>query len=250
MRYENYLSSGFTRSAIKEDPRRGGGELILYNPTSEPCEATTIVYFSDREPHMLPPELVKPEANILVIMPGWAPGVFTDCGFWGSKTISTTPLFLNLINGIRYVVEKPRFRGGCTNFHGAKLHKEWYFPNGIWCDWNQYYKGDLGQATSPFNELEYYHFLNPNPHAAEVAMTLQYRYLDPVTLRFTVEAERVFVWENREQVPCNQPYAAKIVSNQPISVSAVRYVYGLRGLDEWGMHVHCSLYGVPGPITG
>ncbi len=250
MLYENYLSSGITRSPTKEDARRGGGELILYNPTSEACEATTTVYFIDREPCVLPAELVKPEANILVVMPGWAADVFTECGFWGAKVISTTPLFLNFIDGIRYVVEQPRFRGGCTNFHGTKLHTQWYFPDGIWRDWNQYYKGDLGQATVPFNELEYYHFLNPNRHDAQLAMTLQYRNLEPATLHFTVQAERVWVWENRGQVASNQPYAVRITSDEPISVCAARYVYGLRGLDEWGMHVHCSLYGVPGPITG
>jgi hypothetical protein len=80
-------------------------------------------------------------------------------------------------------------------------------------------------------------------------MMLQYRNLEPATMHFRLKAERVFVWENRDQVPFNQPYAVKIISDEPISVSAARYVYGLRGLDEWGMHVHCSLYGVPGPIT-
>ena len=59
-----------------------------------------------------------------------------------------------------------------------------------------------------------------------------------------------FVWKNMDNVVNNQPYAAKIVSTEPVSASAVRYVYGLRGLEEWGMQVHSSMYGVPGPVIG
>jgi hypothetical protein len=249
MLYENYLSSGFTHSPTKEDRRRGGGELVLYNPTPEPCEATMTVYFADREPEILPPTQVKPETNALVVMPGLAPEVFTDCGFWGAKVLSTTPLMLNFIDGIRVVVDRPKFRGGCTNFHGTKLHQEWHFPDGLWLEWNKYYDGDLSKAPWPFNELEYYHFLNPNPRDVEIEMTLQYRNLEPATMHFTVKAERVFAWDNLDKVPYNQPYAVKVLSSDPISASAVRYIYGLRGLDEWGMTVHCAMYGVPGPIA-
>jgi hypothetical protein len=249
MLFENYLASGFTHAATKEDPRNGGGELVLYNPTCEPSEATMTVYLANREPAMLSPVAVKPETNALVVMPGLAPEVFTDCGFWGAKVLSTTPLMLNFIDGIRIVVEKPRFRGGCTNFHGTKLHKEWHFPDGLWLEWYKYYNGDTSKAPFPFNELEYYHFLNPNPRDAQVEMTLQFRRLEPKTLHFTVNAERVFVWNNLEKVPYNEPYAVKIVSSEPISASAVRYIYGLCGFEEWGMTVHCAMYGVPGPIT-
>ena len=250
MLYENYLSSGFIHSPTEADPRRGFAELVLYNPTSEPSEATMTVYFADREPRTLPPVPVKPETNTLIVMPPLAPEVFTDCKFWGAKFLSTTPLMLNFINAIRIMDDKPRFRGGTTNFHGTKLHSQWYFPDGVWLDWNQYCQGDLSKAPSPFNKMDFYYFLNPNPRDAEVAMTLQYRHLEPATLRFSVRAERVFVWENRGNVPYNQPYAVKIVSSEPISTAAVRYVYGVRGLDEWGMQVHCSVYGVPGPVTG
>jgi hypothetical protein len=129
------------------------------------------------------------------------------------------------------------------------LYREWHFPDGVWLDWNRYYNGDISRAPDPFNKMEYYYFLNPNPNDAEITMTLQYRHLAPTTLNFTVKAERVFVWQNMEQILFNHPYAVKIISSEPISASAVRYVYGLRGLDEWGMQVHCAMYGVPGPIT-
>jgi hypothetical protein len=250
MLYENYLSSGFIHSPTKADPRRGLAELVLYNPTSEPCEATLTVYFGDREPRTLPPESVGPETNTLLVMPRLAPEVFTDCGFWGTKVLSTTPLILNFINAIRIMDDKPRFRGGTTNFHGTKLHKQWHFPDGVWLDWNRSTQGDIGRATAPFNKMDYIYFLNPNPQDAEIEMTLQYRHLEPTSVHLTVQAERVSVWKNVGNVPYNQPYAAKIISTEPVSASAVRYVYGLHGLEEWGMQVHCSMYGVPGPITG
>jgi hypothetical protein len=250
MMYENYLSSGFSHQATKEDPRRGFAELRLYNPTPQPCEATMTVYFVDQEPQTLPPIPVEGRGYACFNdMPTMAPEVFTDCGFWGAKFLSTTPLIVIRIGGVRIMPEKPRFRGGAMNFHGTKLHKEWHFPNGVWRDWNRYYDGDPSKAPNPFNEMESYHFLNPNPQNAEVAMTLRYRELEPTTMHFTVSAERVFVWENMEKIPNNQPYAVKIVSSEPISTAGVRYIYGLRGLDEWGMQVHCHMYGVPGPIT-
>jgi hypothetical protein len=249
MLYENYLSSGFCKSPTEEDPHRGMAELVLYNPTPEPCEATMTVYFADHGPQTLQPVEIKPETNALVVMPRLAPEVFTDRGFWGTKVLSTTALMLNFINAIRIMDDdRPRFRGGTTNFHGTKLYKEWHFPDGLWLEWNKYYDGDISKAPFPFNELEYYYFLNPNPRDAEVALTLRYRNLDSTTMHFTVKAERVSVWNNLDKVPYNQPYAVKILSSEPISTSAVRYIYGLRGLDEWGMQVHCAMYGVPGPI--
>ncbi len=248
--YVNYISSGFTHKANAEDPRNGFGELVLYNPTPEPSEAVMTVYFTDRDPQTLPPISVKPETNALVVMPGLAPEVFTDCGFWGARVHSTTPLMLNFIDGVRIIAKRLRFRGGCTNFHGTKLHTEWHFPDCLWLDWKRTYDGDLSKAPYPYNELEYVHILNPGAQDVDVAMTLLYRNLEPETRHFTISAERVWVWSNFEQVPFNQPYATRLVASAPVSASIVRYNYGLDGFDDWGMTVHCAMYGVPGPIEG
>ncbi len=248
MLYENYLPAAFGHTPSKEDPRRGAAELVLYNPTPDPCQATMTVYYTDRPPRTLPPIAVRPETNELVVMPGLAPDAFTDCGFWGARIVSTTPLMLNLIDGVRIVVEKPRFRGGCTNFHGTKLHKEWHIPDCLWLEWNLALKGDLARAPWPFNELEHLHILNPNPRPAEVDIAFRYRKLEHTTMHVTIPAERVWQWENKDKVPFNQSYSLKIVSSEPVSAAEVRYIYGLRGLDEWGMTVHCAMYGVPGPF--
>lgn len=251
--YENYLSSGYTHRPTAEDPRQGRGELVLYNPTPELCEATMTVYFADREPVTLPPTKVKPETNELVVMPGLAPQVFTDCGFWGAKVVSTTPLVLNLIGAVRVMPEQPVRRGGTMNFLGTKLHREWYYADGLWIDYHRFYKGDLSKASFPFNELEYYYFLNPNSRPVEIEMTLWYcrggaREGQKEVLHFQLPAERVMVWNNYEKIPPCQAYTAEIRSNEPITTTAIRYIYGLHGLEEWGLQAHMPLWALPGPL--
>jgi len=249
--YENYLSSGFCHTPTAEDSRGGITELVLYNPTPEPSEATMTAYFADqdRAPHTLVPVQVAPETNARVVMPDMAPEVFANCGYWGAKVLSTTPLMVNVIDGVCIQIGEPMFSGGRTNFRGTKLHAQWHFPDGLWLEWNKFYQGAIARAPFPFNELEHYHFLNPHPRDAEVDMTLQFRGGEQTTLHFTVKSERVFVWENVDKVPYNKGFGVKIVSSEPISTAAVRYIYGLSGLDEWGMQAHCAMWGVPGPIT-
>jgi hypothetical protein len=156
---------------------------------------------------------------------------------------------LNFIDGVRRTGQARRFAGGCTNFHGTKLAKEWRFYDGLWLEWNKALKGDLSKAPFPFNELEYYYFLNPNLKDAEVTMTLRFRELPPQVLRFTVPAERAYMWSNLEQVPFNKGHTIKVESSQPITTSAVRYIYDLTGFEPWGMTVHGSMPAVPGPIS-
>ncbi len=69
-----------------------------------------------------------------------------------------------------------------------------------------------------------------------------------MTLDFTAPAERLFKWSTFEKLPACEPFGVKIESDLPIATSDVRYIYGLRGLDEWGMHVHFALAGTPGRI--
>lgn len=79
-------------------------------------------------------------------------------------------------------------------------------------------------------------------------MTLQYRNLDHAMLEFVVPTERLLKWSTFEKLPACEPFGVKIESDQPIATSYVRYIYGLKGLQEWGMHVHFALAGTPGEI--
>lgn len=250
MSYESYYASGFCHAPTPEDPRRGIPEIILYNPTNEPSQAVMTLYFTDREPLTLDPVTVKPETNALVVFPNFKPELLADCGFFGSKTVSTTPLVTNYINiGAQATHNPPHYAGGCANFHATKLHREWHFPDGLWLEWNKALNGEIEKAPFPFNELEHYYILNPGRKAAEVDMLLRFHEIEDMKFHFTVPAERVFVWENIDKVPYHKGYTVKISSSEPVSCSSLRFIYGLRGLDEWGMNVHVTQWGVPGPIV-
>ena len=249
MAYEQYLPSGYCHRPTDKDPRRGFGELVLHNLAAEPCQAVMTVYFAARPPAVLAPVAVGPETNELVIMPDLAPEVFSDCGFWGIRVVSNTPLMLNLINSVRIMPDPPKYRGGTTNWHGVRPNREWFFPDGLWLERSQIEEGEYGAAHFPHNEFEYYFYLNPNHEPARVTMMLQYRNLDPMPVHLTVPAERVLVWENRGKVARNEPYAVHVTSSLPVAANACRYVYGLKGIEEWGQQVHHCIFGVPGPIV-
>ena len=38
------------------------------------------------------------------------------------------------------------------------------------------------------------------------------------------------------------------LAGAPITVSAVRQLYGLHGIQEWGKVIHCAMVGIPGPV--
>lgn len=250
MPYESYFASGFCHNPTADDPRRGVPEIILYNPTGETSEAVMTLYFTDREPLTLDSVHVKPETNKLVVFPDAKPELLADCGYFGAKTASTTPLVVNYINiGAQILHAPPHFAGGCANFHGTKLHTEWHFPDGLWLEWNKALNGQLEKAPFPFNELEHYYFLNPGKEPAEIDMLLRFHEDKDMKFRFTVPGERVFMWENIDKVPYNKGYTVKVNSDKPVSCSSIRFIYGLRGLDEWGMNVHVTQWAVPGPIT-
>lgn len=248
--YENYLAAAFIHEPTPEDRRSGAPEIVLYNPTPQACEAALTVYYTDRDPATLPSVPVKAETNALLMLPQAAPGLLRHVGFVGFKVDSSTPLMVNLINGVRLSVPQPRYRGGCTNFHGTKLDREWRVPDGLWLEWNKRFDGDLSKAPFPFNELEHYHFLNPHPRDVEMEMIIQYRSKEPVTRHVTLKAERVWVWDNLGQVDWVHGYTVRALASEPIAVEAIRYIYGLTGLDEWGMTVHCAMYAIPGPVPG
>lgn len=249
MAYYYYACNGFCHTPSADDPRYGIVEVVLYNPTPRPAEVRMKVYFEDRPPVTIAePVHVKAETNALLVMPDMDPALFTNCGHWGAQYESTTPLLINSIclDGLEH--PNPSYRGGVQSVMGTRLDTLWHYADGVFLDWVAYYNGDMSKAPFPFNELEHYYFLNPNPAPAHIKMTLQYRNLEHVTLDFTAPAERLLKWSTFEKLPPCEPFGVKIESDQPIATSYVRYIYGLKGLDEWGMHVHFALAGTPGPI--
>jgi hypothetical protein len=249
MSYETYVSSGFCHTPPQSDRRYGVAELVLYNPTTTPAQATITAYFERRVPYVLPPVEVKPETNNSLSFPEAAPAVFTDCGFWGAKIESNVPLAANILSGYKNMLGQALFTGGSTSFNGTALDRVWQFPDGLWLEWIKFYNGDRAMAPFPFNELEHYIVLNPHPDDLEVEFILQYQRRVHETQRVLLRGERMWVWENLGKVDYNANYTVKVVSPKPVTASAVRYIYGLNGLDEWGVQVHCAMFGVPGEVA-
>lgn len=248
MKHESYVSSGICKKPLAQGDLAGSTRVVLCNPMDLACQVEMTVYFQDREPHTCEPIEVGPQRNALLVMPDVAPAVFEDCGFWGARFVSTRPVIVDLVDGLSYHHADDTFQGGCTNFLGTHLHPQWYFADGLWLEWKRFHQGDTSKAPFPFNEIEYYHFLNPGPRDAKVDMTLQYRNLEHTTFHLAVPAHRVYVWCNYEKIPYNQPYGVKVVSTEPISTSSTRYIYGLNGFEEWGLHTHCGMPAEPGPM--
>ncbi len=242
-----YICNCFNHTPTATDPRYGIVEIVLYNPTRQASTVHMTVYFPDRPAIKIEqPIVVKPETNVLITMPEMDPTLFTDAGHWGARFESTTPLLINSICMDGIESQERGYRGGVQSVMGLELDRVWHYADGVFLDWPEFFGGDYSKAPFPFNELEYYYFINPNPVPANLHMTLQYRNLDHVTLDFTIPAERVFKWSTLDKLPPCEAFGVKIESDQPIATSYVRYIYGLHGVDEWGMHVHFALAGTPG----
>jgi hypothetical protein len=248
-KYVSYMVSCVCHKPVKPLEIWGITEVILYNPTPERCQTVMTAYFENRPPYTFAPIEVAPERNMLLVMPNLDPAVFTDCGFWGARFESTTPLVVDQIEGFYLEHPDDTFKGGCTNVLGMKLHKEWHFADGFWLEHKRNLKGDIAKAPFPFNEIEYYYFLNPGSRDAKVDMTLRFRRIEHITFHLTVPAEREFVWCNYEKIPYHQPYAVKVVSTEPIATTSTRMIYGLNGFEDWGLTTHCAMPAEPGPIT-
>jgi hypothetical protein len=248
MAYETYVSSGFCHTPTEKDPRYGVAELVLYNPGSDPVEATVTAYFEKRVPYVLPGVVVKGQTNASLDFPAVAPDVFTDCGFWGAKVESSAPLAANILSGYHLVRGEQLFTGGSTSFNGTKLSHSWQFPDGLWLEWIRFYNDDRTNTPFPFNEIEHYIVLNPHPEDLEAQVTLQYQRREHPGECVLLRGERVWVWDNYERVDYNAGYAFKVTAPQPVAASAVRYIYGLDGFDAWGVQVHCAMLAVPGEI--
>ncbi|MGQ9683453.1 MAG: hypothetical protein ACUVX9_13005 [Anaerolineae bacterium] len=248
-----YSMGGISKLPTTSDKLDGWTEVFLYNPTSTLCRARITAYFEDREPVTLDPaEEIKPQNSHLLVMPRWHPEVFNDAGFWALKLETNTaldPIVIQVMKPYEDMAKDTTFKGGVSNLLPCQLHREWYFADGLWLNWTDYLKGDIAKAPFPFNELEYYYFLNPGDRPAQVDMTLQFRRLEPMTFHLKVPARRLLAWCNWGKIPYNQPYGVKVASTEPIATTSVRYIYGLRGFDEWGIQLHCAMPAKPGPWT-
>lgn len=253
MRYVSYISAGIEREAGPRDQLWGGYEVFLYNPTWTPCDTRMTIYFQDREPFVLAdPIHIPPKWSFLQHSRNTVPEVLHNAGFWGAKYESNVPMIPILIFATGGFGEQGRdasLAGGVTHFLGTDLHTQWVLPNCVWRthtgarDPNPF-------VPPPFSEYEVVYVLNPNEDRAQVEVTLQYRDLPHTTLTFEVAPQRLFTWSNYEQVAVNQPYAARISASQPITVSAVRYLYDPAGMGEKGIFVRAGMAAIPGPITG
>jgi hypothetical protein len=246
---EIYMSSGFCHTPQPNDPHSGSTEMTLYNPSSQPVEALITAYFSVRPPFQFQPVFLEARKNITLNFPEFSPEIFENCGFWGARIACKHPLILNTLSGSRIQAQKPFFSGGWTSFPGTKLDKTWRFPDGLWLEWYKFYNGDLSKSPWPFNECEDYLILNPTPEDARVELKIMYHHREHDGLIIHIPAERIFVWNNMDKVGFKENYTIKVVSNQPVTASAVRYIYGLHGIDEWGIQVHNAMLGIPGEFT-
>jgi len=244
--YEYYISSGVCKTPEKSGGFSGFAEVILYNPSEDTKSHVEITaYFEDRPPADIKPIDIKPGQNRLLVMPDCDPETFENCGYFGARFISTTPLVVEPIGGPSMVHENNAYQGGCPNFWGTKLHKQWHFADGYWI---VHEKPDK-DALFPFNEDEEYYYLNPGKNDATLDITLQFRNIEHMRFQITVKAERLLVWRNHKRVPYGQPHGLKVVSSEPVSAASTRFIYGMfNGYEEWGWFPHCAMPGVPGPI--
>lgn len=253
MSYVSYGLAGLSQEVTTPDKLAGWTEVFIYNPTRSLNEVRVTAYFENRDPYLLPQTYtIAPQTSGLLVLPEVAPEIFTNVGFCALGFESSKhldPIMIQLNGSQATLKEKSAFKGGVSHFLGISLHTEWHFVDGLWLEWKRFYQGDASKAPFPFNELEYYFFLNPSKKEANVDMKLLFRNLEPTTLHFIVSAGRCIHWCNYENIPYHQPYAVKVVSSEPVAASSARYIYGLNGLDEWGINLHCGMPAEPGPYT-
>jgi len=253
MSYTSFISAGIQKERTgRKDQLWGGYEVFLYNPTWEPCDTKMTVYFEGREPYALEkPIHIPPKWSFLQVTSNTAPEVLKDVGFWGARYESNVPMVPVLIFGTGGFGGEgldASLTGGVTHFLGTDLSKLWYFANSIWRT-RPARVDDNPLAPRPLCEFEIVYLLNPGSRDAEAILTLQYRNQPPAVVPLTLPAERLVTWRNEGQVVADAPYAVRIESREPISSSAVRYLYDPAGLAEKGVFVRCGMPAVPGPIT-
>jgi hypothetical protein len=246
MTFKVYVCGGICKNPGPKGQLNGTTEIFLYNPTRTTSQAAIATFFENRDPVNFPTTVeTGPGASTLLVLPEHAPNIFENQGFWGLMFESNTqliPVLIEVVNEITNTQVDVMWKGGVTHFLGTELRKSWLYPNCYWSDGEDPSVENRSHGTpSPFSEYENIYFLNPGERDADVEMVLQYRRLDPEIIQITVPAQRHFTWSNYGRVYNHEPYAVRITASEPITTSAVRYQYGLRGLEEYGVNIRAGM---------
>jgi hypothetical protein len=251
----SYLANGFCREANGKDKRYGMSELRFFNPLPTPATVTMTVYYADREPAELPALTITGHQDPLLVFPHASYGAsdyrkhFSDCGPWGMKFVSETPVLADHIfcAGVQGPSGNVKYAGGvCDMLIQPRLSCLWYFADLI-----RIIHKDIAQTAAgpfPYHEFEWYHILNPNEKPAAVKLIF-YRWDGKEEGRdFAVAGRRVLMFDNYDWYKQTIGGGARFVSDIPVLVESERMIYGLKGLDEWGAHIHCPRPGTPAPL--
>lgn len=243
-----YIANGYSRNATEQDRRYGRGELRIFNPTQFDTSVYVKVYFENKPPVDLPAHELDAHSNkLLLVIPKKFPEIFNDVGAWGARIVSDVPVIVDHILGGGIASPQPndtRFRGGVSDqLAQTRTSSVWYFGDGF-----RLHYAEPDKAPYPFNEIEWYHILNPNKRDADVTMHCLYGEDRVDVFTFRVNAERVKLISNEDIVRPNIPYGIKFTSNEPVVIQSERLIYGLHSKDEWGMHMHTARPGLPGPL--
>ncbi len=246
-RYVNYIANGYAKTPTESDKRYGKGEMRFFNPSERRAKIDIEVHFEAKPPVSLKTLTIDPLSNgILLIFPATFPEVFTDAGPWGMKIVSDEPMIVDHFSsaGVMKDADDFRFRGGVSNVLGQpRASRLWYFGDGILIDTNP------AKGSFPWDEIEWYHTLNPGPRPAEVKMHCYYHDGNRETFTYTVAPERVMKFSNDGLVNPGIGYGIKFVSSEPVVIQSERLILGSSSVDEWGMHYHNPRPGVPAPLA-
>jgi hypothetical protein len=260
MAVECFFSNGFARQATVRNRRFGMGEIRFYNPTPHDTNIDVTLYYEDRPPRAYPGQFLPARCNrLLLVFPDQNPGFFPDSGVYGMRILSDELLIVDhiLAAGVepppltdrpKTTMETwfsaPRYMGGVADHLAvAAPSRLWCFGDGFWI------VQDPDKPGFPFNEVEWYHVLNPGAHRADLTMRCFYSDGTRGGHRFSVDGERVLLIENQGLVKPTNTYGLHFESTEPVVVMAERFITGVRSTEEWGMHLHCPRPGVPAPFA-
>jgi hypothetical protein len=248
-----YIANGFCREADDADPRFGVSELRIFNPLPTETSVRMTVYYADRDPVSLPEFCIKGEGTPLLVFPkaSFNPGdyseYFGNCGPWGLKMESDTPLLTDhiLSAGHKGPEDDVRYRGGCCDkLAQPRLSRLWYFADGI-----KIRHKDPANAPFPFDEFEWYHVLNPHREEAHVSFEFCRWDGKHENHAFVVPPRHVLMFDNYDWYDSTIGYGFRVKSNVPILPESERIIHAHGSLIEWGAHIHCPRPGVPAPLA-
>jgi hypothetical protein len=246
MRCVQFIANGFCKEPRDVGDYYGRGKIRIWNPVDWETGVNLTVYYADKAPTTIPEFRIKAGGNPLLDFPRDYPDVFDNCGAWGMKILSETPLIIDHVfaAGRQGPPGNVKYSGASNdNLTKTRLSCLWYFADGLVLVW------DPEKAPLPFNELEWYHILNPNKEPVDVAMRCYYSDGSTQEFSYRIESERVLMIENHPLVKINSPYGIRFVSTLPVVVESERLHFGLHGFEEWGAHIHCPRPGIPAPLV-